>query len=125
VVSFKEQNGKIFVFDTDDRKNTSDTFSPEVVVDAWPIVRYRPFEERPGASDYVLVDVTKGLNRFSVVGDWYGSAGSRFNTEVAYMQRFRDIDDGAHRDAALPCACSDPARGSRSSSPKGWAGCRD
>lgn len=95
VVSFKEQNGKIFVFDTDDRKNTSDTFSPEVVVDAWPIVRYRAFEERPGASDYVLVDVTKGLNRFSVVGDWYGSAGQRFNTEVAYMQRFRDIDDGA------------------------------
>lgn len=95
VVSFKEQNGKIFVFDTDDRKTTSSTFDPEVVLDAWPIVRDRDFEARAGAKDYVLVDPAKGLNRYSVMGDYYGAAGFRFETEVAYMQRFREISDGA------------------------------
>ena len=38
VVSFRIQNGKVFVFDVDDRKKVSGTFDPQVTVDAYPIV---------------------------------------------------------------------------------------
>ncbi|MET0591190.1 MAG: hypothetical protein ABW133_00720, partial [Polyangiaceae bacterium] len=44
VVSFRVQNGKLFLFDVDDRKKVSGTFDPQVVVDAYPIVTdYEPF----------------------------------------------------------------------------------
>jgi hypothetical protein len=48
VVSFKAQNGKLFVFDTDSRKQASDVFNPDVIVDAYPVVAYPPFDrQRP------------------------------------------------------------------------------
>lgn len=39
VVRFREQNGKLFVFDADDRRATSDVFSPDLIIDAFPIAR--------------------------------------------------------------------------------------
>lgn len=96
VVSFKVQNGKLFIFDVDDRKKTSDTFNPEIVVEAYPVVEFGGFSSLPGASDYVLFDPAAGLNRFNVVSDAYGAgaAGERFDVELLFNQKFRRVSDG-------------------------------
>ena len=97
VVSFKIQNDKLFVFDVDDRKQASDTFNQDVIVDAYPLVD----PARVGASklkDYVLVDPAAGLNQFGVVDDGFGSGYlgfNRFVVELAFNQRFRQLKDGA------------------------------
>jgi hypothetical protein len=98
VVSFRIQNGKVFVFDADDRKVVSGTFNPQVVVDAYPIVTdYAPFNRLPNADQYVLVDPSAGLNDFDVISDFYarGESGTRFKVELSFLQRFRRIADGA------------------------------
>ncbi|WP_205525946.1 zinc-dependent metalloprotease [Pyxidicoccus trucidator] len=95
VVSFKEQNGKLFVFDVDERKTTSDIFDPQVLVEAWPIVNdYGPFNHLRGSDGYILVDPTAGLNRFGFIGEAYGQGGVRFEVELSFAQRFRKISDG-------------------------------
>src|SRR5512140_2250387 len=38
VVTFKVQNGKLFVFDAADGRKDSNTFDPSLIVDAYPIV---------------------------------------------------------------------------------------
>jgi Met-zincin len=97
VVSFKIQNDKLFVFDVDDRKRASDTFTQDVIVDAYPLVD----PARVGASklkDYVLVDPAAGLNQYGVVDDAFGSGYlgfNRFVVELAFSQRFRQLKDGA------------------------------
>ncbi|HMI82730.1 MAG TPA: zinc-dependent metalloprotease [Polyangiaceae bacterium] len=98
VVSFRIQNGKVFVFDVDDRKKVSGTFDPQVVVDAYPIVTdYEPFNRLPNADQYVLVDPSAGLNDFDVISDFYGRGqyADRFKVELSFLQRFRRIADGA------------------------------
>jgi hypothetical protein len=98
VVSFRIQNGKVFVFDVDDRKKVSGTFDPQVVVDAYPIVTdYEPFNRLPNANQYVLVDPSAGLNDFDVISDFYarGEGAARFKVELSFLQRFRRIADGA------------------------------
>ncbi|WP_164018500.1 zinc-dependent metalloprotease [Pyxidicoccus trucidator] len=95
VVSFKEQNGKLFVLDVDDRKVTSDVFDPDVVVEAYPVVTdHHPFNRTRGSSQYVLIDPTAGLNRFGVMGDTFGARGARFQVELSFAQRFRQLVDG-------------------------------
>jgi hypothetical protein len=97
VVSFKIQNDKLFVFDVDDRKQTSDTFTQDVIVDAYPLVD----PARVGAGklkDYVLVDPAAGMNQYGVVDDGFGSGNlgfNRFVVELAFSQRFRQLKDGA------------------------------
>lgn len=107
VVSFKIQNGKLFVFDVDDNKKTSDTFDPSVLVEAYPIVTNAAFTSLPGASNYVLFDPSAGLNRFNAVSDFLGAGRAGlvshslypqspipFAIELMYSQRFRAIADG-------------------------------
>ncbi len=95
VVSFKVQNGKLFVFDVADGKAWSDTLDPKVVIEAWPIVTdYAAFNALPGASNYVLFDPAAGLNRFSFVSDAFAGAWVRFQTDLTYLSRFRDLPDG-------------------------------
>ncbi|MFP2927314.1 zinc-dependent metalloprotease [Pyxidicoccus sp. 3LG] len=95
VVSFKEQNGKLFVFDVDDRKVMSDVFDPDVVLDAYPVVKdHGPFNRSRGSDQYVLIDPTAGLNRFGVMADRFGAQGIRFQVELSFAQRFRRLADG-------------------------------
>ena len=95
VVSFKEQNGKLFVLDVDDRKVLSDVFDPEVLVEAYPIVTdHGPFNRLRGSDQYVLIDPTAGLNRFGMVGDLFGRQHIRFQVELSFAQRFRRMEDG-------------------------------
>ena len=95
VVSFKEQNGKLFVLDVDDRKALSDVFDPDVLVEAYPVVTdYGPFNRMRGSDQYVLIDPTAGLNRFGVVGDLFGPRRVQFQVELSFAQRFRAMADG-------------------------------
>lgn len=94
VVSFQEQNGKLFVLDVDDRKKLSDLFDPQILVEAYPVVTdYGPFNRLRGSEQYVLVDPSAGLNRFGAVADLYAWSG-RFQTELSFAQRFRPLSDG-------------------------------
>ncbi len=96
VVSFKVQNGKLFVFDTTDGKAWSDVLDPSVVVEAYPLVTdFAPFNQLTGSGNYVLFDPSAGLNRFDVVGDdLAASRSTRFQIDLSYLQRFRSLSDG-------------------------------
>jgi hypothetical protein len=95
VVSFKEQNGKLFVLDVDDRKKLTDIFDPEVLVEAYPVVTdHGPFNRTRGSDKYVLINPSAGLNRFGVVNDRYANIGMRFQVELSFAQHFRPLADG-------------------------------
>lgn len=102
VVTFQAQNGKLFVFDVDERKKTSDSANPQVIVEAYPLVVFDRIQGLPNASDYLLFDPAAGLNRFNFVADTLtgGSLAyvppqtSRFEVELMFSQRFRKIADG-------------------------------
>jgi hypothetical protein len=110
VVTFKIQNDKLFLFDVDDRKQTSDTFTQDVIVDAYPLVD----PARVGASklkDYVLVDPAAGVSQYGVVDDGFGSGNlgfNRFVVELAFSQRFRQLKDGATFEQAFTGYTQEP-----------------
>jgi hypothetical protein len=96
VVSFQVQNGKLFMFDASNMKDTSDTFSPDVVIDAYPIVTDATFAKLPNASKYVLIDPSQSLAQFSLFNDTgYAAYGTQFNITVSFLQSFRALADGA------------------------------
>jgi Met-zincin len=97
VVRFREQNGKLYVFDADRRRATSDVFRPELIVDAFPIVQSNRIHSLPGSGDYVVIDPAAGLNRFGAIADAFASsfAAVKLQTELSFVQRFRRYDDGA------------------------------
>lgn len=95
VVSFKVQNDKLFVFDADNRRKSSDTFSPQLLVEAYPVVKnFEPFNKQKNSENYVLFDPAAGLNRFGVVSDAFGAGAVKFQTELTYSQRYRKLTDG-------------------------------
>jgi Met-zincin len=96
VVSFKIQNGTLYVFDADDRHASSSVFDPDVLVEAYPIITDGAVTNVPGASNYVFIDPAAGRNRFDVLGDYFGSnpVPVRFELELSFLQNFRTIGDG-------------------------------
>ncbi len=100
VISFKQQNDKLFVFDASDQFKSSEVENPSILVEAWPIVSSAAFDRLPGSDQYVLVDPSAGLNKFGVTGDvftdpGFGQFGSLpFRVGLAFMQNFRKITDG-------------------------------
>jgi len=95
VVSFRVQNGKLFVFDASDTKTTSDLFDPQVLVDAYPIIdSYSPFNQLSNADQYVLIDPSAGLNDFNAVSDDASFGEVRFEVNLAFAQHFRTTGDG-------------------------------
>ncbi len=98
VVRFRIQNDKLYVFDADDRKATSDVFSPDLIIDSFPIVNAGTFNSLPGSGGYVLIDPSAGLNRFSALADAYGDstfgAPIKLETELSFVQGFRPAADG-------------------------------
>lgn len=110
VVRFREQNGKLFVFDADDRRATSDVFSPDLIIDAYPIVQSNRFNALPGSGGYVLIDPAAGTNRFSALSDLFaaGPAPVRLETELSFVQAFRKFDDGASFEQIITTYAQDP-----------------
>ncbi|HET6147041.1 MAG TPA: zinc-dependent metalloprotease [Polyangia bacterium] len=101
VVSFRVQNGKLYVFDASDAFAASALFDPEVLLEAYPIVHLASFERQRGADNYVLFDPAGGLNRFSVTGELFADPNlAQFGAfplrvGLSFMQNFRSIPDGA------------------------------
>src|SRR3954453_6178992 len=60
VVTFKVQNGKLFVFDAADGKKDSNTFDPSLIVDAYPVVT--GVLTGTNADKYVVFDPSQGMN---------------------------------------------------------------
>lgn len=113
VVTFQEQNGRIYVFDVDDRKTNSTTFDPTVVIEAFDEVDgHQGFKSFPNASQYVLFDPSTGLNRFgvasNVLSDYPGSGGS-FTTDLLFSQRFRTLSDGVQYDQVFTGHFAEPS----------------
>lgn len=97
VVSFEVQNDRLYMFDVDARRRKSDLFDPDVIIEAYPVVRdFAPFEHLRRSRDYILIDPAAGLNRFSLVSDMFGTApgATRFFVEISFLQGFRRIADG-------------------------------
>ena len=110
IVRFREQNGKLFVFNADDRLATSDVFSPELIIDAFPIIQSGHFNALPGSGSYVLIDPAAGNNRFSALADLFaaGSAPVRLQTELSFVQAFHRFDDGASFEQIVTTYAEDP-----------------
>jgi hypothetical protein len=112
VVTFRVQNGKLFVFDAGDGKALSDTFDPTLIVEAYPLVEgYAPFTATAGSEQYVLVDPAAGLNRFGMVSDVFADA--RFNPvhfqiDLSFLQAFRRIADGVTFEQVFTGSVADP-----------------
>ena len=95
IVSFQVQNDKLFMFDASDNNQTSGTFNPQVLLDAYPIVKDNAaFNASANAANYILVDPSSGLNKFSMVSDAYGGSGVGMTIDVSFNQRFRALSDG-------------------------------
>lgn len=96
VVRFREQNGKLFVFDADDRNGTSDIFSPDLIIDAFDIVDSGPFNALPGSGGFLLIDPAAGQNRFGALADGWGSgtAAVKLETELAFVEDWKAWNDG-------------------------------
>jgi Met-zincin len=101
VVSFAEQNGKLFVFDTSDQFKASELLDPDVLLEAYPIVQLDEFDQLPGSERYVLIDPAAGLNRFLITGELFADpdlddAGPfPLRVGLSFMQSFRKVTDGA------------------------------
>ncbi len=96
VVTFRLQNGKLFVFDASNNFKDSDTFDPELILEAYPIVSLPSFDGLVGSEDYVLFDPAAGLNRFGIISDAFaqGTQPAHFPIDLAFLQNFRKINDG-------------------------------
>jgi len=99
VVSFKLQNGRLFVFDASNNNKQSGLQDPTVLIEAYPLVEQPEFSELPGSEDYVLFDPAQGLNHFALTGAKYSNqflAGAEpVDVGLSYMQNFHELADGA------------------------------
>src|SRR5437773_9441573 len=91
VITFKVQNGKLFVFDAADLHKDSNTFDPSLIVDAYPIVD--GILTGTNAQNFVVFDPAAGMNQFGMLSDAFASGGVKFNIDLSYLQRYRKISD--------------------------------
>lgn len=98
VIRFREQNGKLYVFDADDRRATSDVFNPDLIIDAFPIVDSHHFHDLPGSGGYILIDPAAGTNRFGALSDMLAIDPCPISvaTELSFVEGFRAAPDGGH-----------------------------
>jgi hypothetical protein len=105
VVSFEVQNGQLLVMDASDARQRSDSYEPQaVIIDAYPIIEgYRAFMGVYGWRNYVLFDPAHSANDYFDLGNWMsamddGYTGYPIETQVAFLQRFRELEDGISYD---------------------------
>jgi hypothetical protein len=99
VISFREQGGRLNVFDASDRFQASAIGDPELLIEAYPIVDSPEFDALPNAEDYVLVDPANGLNEFGVSGNvfndpYLGDGNLPLRVGLSFTQNFRRLSDG-------------------------------
>ncbi len=110
VVRFREQNGKLYVFDADDRRVTSDVFTPDLIIDAFPIVDRHHFHSLPGSGGYLLIDPAAGTNRFGALADWFATDPYPvpLATELSFVEDFRSAPDGGHYEQIITAYADEP-----------------
>ncbi len=112
VIAFRLQNEKLFVVDASGLDKLSDTFDPERIIEAYPLVKLDRFEGYPNSHAFVLIDPSAGLNRFSAIGDSFANPGSaepiQFEMELSFLQRFRRLGDGVAFDQVFTGFADEP-----------------
>lgn len=102
VVQFQEQNGRVYVLDADERRQSSTTFDPTVILEAYEeVTGLEAFLAIPNASQYVLFDPSTSLNRFGVASQALSGSpgyGGKYTTDLQFSQRFRALGDGVQFD---------------------------
>ncbi len=115
VVEFRVQNDKLFVIDASGLSKLSDTFDPTLIIEAYPLIKLDRFERFPNSHNYILIDPSAGLNRFSAISNLFGAAGSQnpiqFGIEISFLQRFRALTDGAAFDQVFTGYADQPITG--------------
>jgi hypothetical protein len=101
VVSFVERGDRLLVFDNSDRIKASEVGDPQVLIEAYPIVRAPEFAALSNAAEYVLIDPSQGLNEFSVSGSVYNDpyllpqiTGTPLRVGLSFTQNVRVLPDG-------------------------------
>ena len=116
VVTFRVQNGKLFVFDASDLNKTSDAFDPTLIIEAYPVVTDNAaFNATPGSKNYVLFDPAAGLNKYGFVENMFDSnefygASTDFQVDLAYSTNFKSVSDGAVWDEVFTGSTSQPVQ---------------
>ena len=110
VIRFREQNGKLYVFDADGRRATSDVFNPDLIIDAFPIVHSLHFHSLPGSGGYILIDPAAGRNRFSALADLLARDPYPvpLATELSFVEGFRAAPDGGHFEQIITAYADEP-----------------
>lgn len=97
VVQMRRQNSKLYFFDVDRRKQHQSDVTPEVVVEAFDLVKEldgRPIPRH--LRHYLIIDPAEGRNQYSLVSDYFSGdhAYGQFNVDLSFSQAFRSIEDG-------------------------------
>jgi|GEM_PF-3530965 len=109
VVRFQIQNDKLYVFDADVRRATSDVFSPDLIIDAFPIVSDNDhFNSLPGSGGYVLIDPAAGQNQFGALADYWSGAEVKLSTELSFVQDFHAASDGGRYEQVVTTYADQP-----------------
>jgi hypothetical protein len=85
-------------------------FSPDLIIDAFPIVQSSRFNALPGSGGYVLIDPSAGNNHFSALADLFaaGAAPVRLSTELSFVQAFHRFENGASYEQIVTTYAQDP-----------------
>jgi len=101
VVAFREQNDKVFLFDTSHAAQISAVFDPQILLEAYPVVHLPAFERLRGSEQYILFDPAGGLNRFlSRARPQRSSISASRPARRARVPRSRDCHRRPLRDAS-------------------------
>lgn len=123
VVSLRLQNDKLFVFDISEGNKLSDTFNPELVLEAYPIVPApETFALDAEAENFILIDPAAGLNRFSLIGEEGFGSFARFTVDLSFLQRFRELPDGVAFDQVFTGTANRPIHGFSGGEPNAFRG---
>lgn len=103
VVTLREQNAKLMVFDAKNDQRDGQTFNPDIIVESFPIITNSVrFNSAPNAQDYVLFDPAAGLNRFGLLpqelSERTSDGGGNFTNDLQFSDRFRFLADGVQYD---------------------------
>ncbi|WP_394850019.1 zinc-dependent metalloprotease [Pendulispora brunnea] len=108
VVTFRERNGKVYVFDASNNYASSDAFDPALMIEAYPVVS----ADVASADGYVVVDPAAGLHRFGVTeaGNLVSNKQTTtpFKVDLAFSQHFRQLPDGATFEEIFTGSSSSP-----------------
>lgn len=103
VVTFLEQNSRLYLLDADDRKIANEDFPSQELIDAFPIVEsYKGISVSSLLPDYVLIDPDTALNGLLQIANPLAAEPGQigvdpvpFEIEMSFTRDYQALDDGA------------------------------